>query len=265
MGDAAGLPRRPLGRYSYPTSHRVIELLSIVSFVAFMAVFGRRVATSIGDAWSVGTALWVLLAAFAGFVTADFASGLVHGLCDNLGSVDTPIVGQKFIRSFREHHTDPLDMTTGDYVRTNADNFFACLFVLVPCVIWMDVGAHPYRAAFVVSLLLVVIMTNQIHKWAHLVHVGRPVPGVVRALQRSRVILSPEHHQIHHTPPYDTHYCITSGITNGPLARIGFWPVMMRSCRFVGRHLPGSPAVTGDTGPAVAEAPLPAPPADRAA
>jgi ubiquitin-conjugating enzyme E2 variant len=113
----------------------------------------------------------------------------------------------------------------------------------------MDVTAHPFAGTFVVALLLVVIMTNQIHKWAHLAHVGRPVPSIVRALQRSRVILSPEHHQIHHTPPYDTHYCITSGITNAPLARIGFWPVMMRACRFVGRIAPGSPAVTGDTGP----------------
>ena len=60
----------------------------------------------------------------------------------------------------------------------------------------------------------------------------------------------PEHHAIHHTPPYDTHYCITSGITNGALAKVGFWPVLLASCRRLGRHLPGSPATgEGSQGP----------------
>ena len=66
------------------------------------------------------------------YLAADVLSGLVHAVCDNLGSVDTPVVGQKFIRSFREHHTDPLDMTRGDFVRVNADNFLVCLPVLDP-------------------------------------------------------------------------------------------------------------------------------------
>ena len=37
------------------------------------------------------------------FLLADFLSGLVHVLCDNLGSPWTPFVGQKFIKAFREH------------------------------------------------------------------------------------------------------------------------------------------------------------------
>jgi hypothetical protein len=243
-------PRRALGRYSYPTAHRVIELVSIVAYVVLMVGFARRVGAELGDRWGVGTALGVVIAGFAGFVGADFASGLVHGLCDNLGSERTPIVGQKFIRSFREHHVDPLDMTRGDYVRVNADNYFASLLVLVPSVAWLDVTGHPYAGSFVIALLLVVIMTNQIHKWAHME--ASEVPGLVRFLQRTPLVLSPEHHAIHHTPPYDTHYCITSGITNAPLRAIGFWPLLMRTCRAIGRHLPGSPAIDGDPGPPAA-------------
>jgi len=242
-------PRRRLGRYSYPTSHRVIEILAIVVFVGVAGVFAWRVIAEVIDRLSPGVVLGVLASAFLAFVAADFLSGLVHAICDNLGSVDTPIVGQKFIRSFREHHTDPLDMTRGDFVRVNADNFLVCLPVLIPCVLWLDVDDHLYLATFLLSLTALVIVTNQIHKWAHIVRIGQPVPALVHMLQRQGVILSPEHHQVHHTPPYDTHYCITSGITNAPLARMGFWPVLMRSCRWIGRRLPGSPAVTGDTGP----------------
>lgn len=235
-------PKRALGRYSYPTSHRVIELVAMAVYVGAASVLARRVGVELWARAGLGTALAVAVAAFAGFVAADLASGLVHALCDNLGSVDTPVVGQKFIRSFREHHVDPMDMTRGDFVRVNADNFLACLPVVVPTVLWLDVARHPYVATFVLALSLVVIMTNQIHKWAHMPE----VPGAVRALQRRGLILSPEHHQVHHTAPFDTHYCITSGITNEPLARIGFWPVLLRGCRWVGRALPGSPAVVGD-------------------
>ena len=257
METVTELPKRPLGRYSYPTSHRVIEILGVGAFVALMAVFLPRVVASVADRWGIGTALGVLVAAFAGFVAADVASGLVHGMCDNLGSIDTPIVGQKFIRSFREHHTDPLDMTRGDFIRVNADNFLVSTPVLLPAVLWLHVDRHPYAGTFLVSLLLVVIMTNQIHKWAHMAE----VPRVVRLLQKTPLILSPEHHQIHHTPPYDTHYCITSGISNAPLRAIGFWPALMASCRWIGRRMPGSPAVTGDQGPGMA-APTTEAPAD---
>jgi len=235
-------PKRALGRYSYPTSHRVIELVAMAVYVVAASVLAQRVAVELVDRAGPLTVVGAAAAAFLAFVAADFASGLVHALCDNLGSVDTPVVGQKFIRSFREHHVDPMDMTRGDFVRVNADNFLACLPVLVPTVLWLDVSRHPFVAAFVLSLSLVVIMTNQIHKWAHMPEVAAPV----RWLQRSGLILSPEHHQVHHTAPYDTHYCITSGITNGPLARIGFWPVLLRGCRWAGRALPGSPAVVGD-------------------
>ena len=37
------------------------------------------------------------------------------------------------------------------------------------------------------------------------------------------MILPPEHHAIHHTAPYDTHYSITTGWMNRPLAAIRFY------------------------------------------
>lgn len=224
-------PKRRLGRYAYPTSHRVIEIVAVALFVVFGVVFAVQVTGGLLGSLDLATAASTVLAVFLAVVAADFASGLVHALCDNLGSVDTPVVGQKFIRSFREHHTDPLDMTRGDFIRVNADNFLICLPVLVPVVLWLDVDVHPFLATFLISMMGFVVVTNQIHKWAHTAQ----VPRLVRWAQAHRLVLSPEHHRVHHTPPYDSHYCITSGLTNSFLTRIGFWPALMRVCHRLGR------------------------------
>lgn len=238
-------PPRLLGRYSYPTSHRVVEIAAVLAFAGFGTVFAVRViGEALGRPVLVTLALGLLAIALAA-VVADFLSGLVHALCDNLGSVDTPVVGQKFIRSFREHHTDPLDMTRGDFIRVNADNFLACLPVLIPAVLWLDVGSHLFLSAFLLALLGFVVVTNQIHKWAHMAE----VPAAVRWLQRHQLVLSPAHHRVHHTPPYRSHYCITSGVTNPVLTRIGFWPALLRACRWLGRFVGGSPAAGSSQGP----------------
>ncbi len=238
-------PKRRLGRYAYPTSHRVIELVAVALSAVFGFVFAVQVADGLLGSLDLATAGFTVLAVVFAVVAADFASGLVHALCDNLGSVDTPLVGQKFIRSFREHHTDPVDMTRGDFVRVNADNFLVCLPILVPVTFWLSVDDHPFLATFLLATMGFVVVTNQIHKWAHMAE----VPASVRWLQAHRLVLSPEHHRVHHTPPYDSHYCITSGITNPFLTRIGFWPVLMRFCRWVGRSVGESPATGHPHGP----------------
>ena len=242
MDGPSDAPRHRLGEYAYPTSHRVIELVAIGAWVGCTAVLASRVLDAAIDRWSPAVALGIVVSVFAAYLAADFLSGLVHALCDNLGSVDTPLVGQKFIRSFREHHSDPLDMTRGDFVRVNADNFLVCLPVVIPVLLWVDIGAHLFVGTFVLSLICLVIVTNQIHKWAHIARIGEPVPAVVGWLQRRSVILSAEHHEIHHTPPHESHYCITSGITNPFLTRVGFWPALMGFCRWSGRFVGGSPA-----------------------
>ncbi len=224
-------PTRLLGRYSYPTSHRVIEFSAVIAFIGFGGVFAVGLASSFIGSFDGATVAVTMVAVLVAALAADFASGLVHAVCDNLGSVHTPVVGQKFIRSFREHHSDPLDMTRGDFIRVNADNFLICLPILIPVTLWLDVDGHPFLATFLVAMMGFVVVTNQIHKWAHTAE----VPGPVRWLQAHRLVLSPEHHRVHHTPPYDSHYCITSGLTNPFLTRIGFWPALMRLCHRVGR------------------------------
>lgn len=70
--------------------------MSIAVFAVFYAVFGLRAVAAVGDDLDVATVGLTVLAAFLALVLADFLSGIAHALCDNLGSVDTPVVGQKF-------------------------------------------------------------------------------------------------------------------------------------------------------------------------
>lgn len=42
----------------------------------------------------------LLLAAIAGVLTADFASGIVHWAADTWGAVDLPIIGKVYINLF---------------------------------------------------------------------------------------------------------------------------------------------------------------------
>jgi ubiquitin-conjugating enzyme E2 variant len=216
-----------LGRYDYPTSHRVLEIVSLAAFGVFGTLFTVRVTLALAGHLSWLALVGIVVAFTVGYAVADFLSGLVHFLFDNFGSPDTPVVGQKFIKPFRDHHDDPTAMTLGDAVAVNADNCFACLPVLIPVFFLLNAHRHPFIGLFLVALLFFTMLTNQLHKWAHMAQ--RPAP--IDWLQRHRLVLSVGHHQVHHTAPFDTHYCITWGVLNPALERLGFWRLMLRTFR----------------------------------
>jgi TMEM189-like protein len=226
-GRPSGPQHRILGRYDYPTNFRLFEVASLACFAVFFVVFGQRILSELGERFAIAAIGGVVLVGVLAFLAADFLSGLVHFLCDNLGTPDTPVLGQKFIKAFREHHDDPAGMTEGDFIEVNADNFFVCLPVLIPCVAWLDVHHHLYLAAFLALLMVFVTITNEVHKWAHMVE----IPAFVRGLQRTPFFLAPAKHHVHHTAPYDSYYCITSGVLNPALARTHFWQGLLRLCR----------------------------------
>jgi ubiquitin-conjugating enzyme E2 variant len=196
-----------LGTYDYPRSHRVFELVAVGTFIGFAAALIRRVVVEVADRASLPTVLLIIGLIVASYAVADLASGIVHFLLDNFGSPETPVIGQKFVKPFRDHHTDPMAMTHGDFIAVNADNVFICLPVIIPAFFFLDTGAHLYAGVFIVGLVSGVIMTNQLHKWAHM----PTVPRLVAAAQRSGIVLSKQHHTVHHSGTYDRNYCITWG------------------------------------------------------
>lgn len=164
----------------------------------------------------------LLTAVFIGYLAADFVSGLVHWLADRYFSPDTPVIGSTFIVPFREHHADPKDITRVDFIQTNGHNSLVTIpvlgtFHLLPLEsgAWWAVGLF----SAVLSLSTWIFLTNQFHKWAHV----DEAPQWVKPLQKIRLCLGVEVHNLHHTYPNDTNYCITSGVLNPLLEKLNFW------------------------------------------
>src|SRR5690606_90435 len=200
-----------------PRTPSLLERLSVVAFFIACGVLGWKV---VGATSGLGGWLAILAVAAVGYVLADLVSGLVHWGFDTWGSRDLPVLGPTFIVPFRVHHDDPLDIPRHGFAATNGHNCFVSLFALVPA---LTLPAHwmitPLLQAFLLALSLGVLATNQFHKWAHQ---AEPHPVVAR-LQDWGVVLGRAHHQVHHTWPYERHYCITTGWLNRPLDAIGFF------------------------------------------
>jgi len=82
-------------------------------------------------------------------------------------------------------------------------------------------------------LCFAAFLTNQFHKWAHM----DVPPAFVGRLQAWGMILSKEHHDIHHESPYDTYHCITTGFWNPLLDRTHLFE---RAEHLIRRPVPGT-------------------------
>ncbi len=202
--------------YDYSPAHRAIEIAAITCLFALVAAGAWR-ALGVAEGLQYG---WIAAAVFTGYVLADFCSGFVHWMADRYGTEETPLVGQNYVKPFREHHSDPKGMTYHDFVETNGNNSIVTVPMMASAwLIGVDTTLGLFLFTALVSLAFWVFLTNQFHKWAH----QDDVPAVIAALQRARLVLDVEHHNVHHTAPHDKYYCITSGWLNPPLDKIQFW------------------------------------------
>jgi ubiquitin-conjugating enzyme E2 variant len=209
----------------YTAGHRNYEICGIVLAVATSGWLITRLAESPRlSGW------YMPLAALIGILLSDFVSGFVHWMFDTWGGVDTPVVGRLAIRTFRHHHVDPKAITRHDFIETNGHNI-ALTNIYSACGLWTlrsmeDVTLWDvFLCSSLIWATLFTAFTSQIHKWSHQDQPSR----VVCLLQRLRLVLAPEQHAEHHTPPYNRSYCITVGWMNGPLRAIRFFETLERT------------------------------------
>lgn len=193
-------------------------LLGLRMTLAFLGVRVPLLHGYGGEVVAQSPLISMLSAVFIGMLGADFASGVVHWICDTWGGKQWPFVGDVFIRSFREHHVDPFKICRYDMYETNGDN---CMLTL-PTLFLKCITPKPAVDAWDVfwfSIALFVALTNQFHKWSH----ARKTPALVAKLQEAWLILPRKEHAMHHRGEHDEAYCITVGWLNAPLGAIDFW------------------------------------------
>lgn len=210
--------------------------LGLVVAVGLDVVLALRLAGAVRVATDVA---WLAGGGLLGYLAADLMSGTVHWFCDTFFSEETPLIGRRLIQPFRVHHHDPLEITRCGVLEQDASSYL----VLIPAV-WA-VQRSPAHGAFallaqaaLLGLALGALGTNLFHKWAH----SSRVPAGVRWLQRHRLILSPDAHDVHHRS-YTGGYCVTSGWMNRCLDPVDFFPRLERAVRRLlpakGRHRGG--------------------------
>jgi hypothetical protein len=231
--NSEAAPLEPLApRKQHGGAHNLLEAFGIVTSYFFVAVMSWRSVTQVVDSFAIGGATegWfrvglVGTAILAGYIVADIVSGLVHFTFDRYMNVDTFLLGPNFVRPFREHHSDPIDITRHGFLETNGNN---CLATVIPLWLVMiapwtyDNRIWHWTATMLTVGAVATFATNQFHKWAHDVS----APAFITWIQRRHLILPVNHHQIHHTWPYETYYCITTGWMNWPLHKIRFWVLL---------------------------------------
>jgi ubiquitin-conjugating enzyme E2 variant len=157
----------------------------------------------------------------------------VHWAADTYGEESTPVIGRSLVKPFRVHHVRPLEICEHGVVETVGNTCILAAPLLTLFVVVMSYVETSAAAAFAVFTAVVTVgvtvATNQFHKWAH----QEMPPRVVRALQRSRIILSPGHHRAHHAEPFASSYAITNGWLNPLLNRTRFFRRLERAlCAF---------------------------------
>lgn len=226
--------------YDYPHYHRISEIFGILFFIGYCILLLIDIFPEIIDAANFNKFIFLFAIPILSYFTADFMSGMVHFLCDNFGSIETPYLGPSFIKSFRDHHTDPKGITRHDFIEVNGSNCIISLPILAVIYHSVDYKHSSWMLSitiFLLFMLIFVFLTNQFHKWAH----QENPPLLIKKLQRINLILSPEHHSVHHEKPYDKYYCITCGWLNPFLSRIKFF----EGTEFFLRWVFDSPKETG--------------------
>jgi hypothetical protein len=158
---------------------------------------------------------WAILGqALAGWLAADFFTGVFHWWEDRFGREEWPVIGRWIIAPNRLHHARPLAFSAGGFIGRNGASIVAAL---VLGAAWATIAAP---TVFMAATLIGGAISNEVHFWAH-----RPAAagGVRRVLQQIGLIQSPKAHALHHRPPHTVHFCVLTDWLNPVLEAIEFW------------------------------------------
>ena len=172
---------------------------------------------------------WVAVQLFAGWMAADFLSGVFHWAEDRYGSPRWPVFGGA-IRDTIRHHRKPRGFLSKPVLARSWRVFLIAGLGLSAFILlgWLN--------AFTLTLVIAAGLANEIHAAAH------STPGengrLVTTLQRLGVIQSHAHHAAHHRGLKNVNYCTVTNWLNPILERMRFWRRVEAVIRVLTRERP---------------------------
>ncbi|KAA8490955.1 Fatty acid desaturase 4, chloroplastic [Porphyridium purpureum] len=204
-----------------PKHVAICAAAALLACINLGTVIGHVAARAAGNSWDLlASCGFVGLAGLVAYAFADFATGVYHWGVDNYGDRNTPVFGYQ-IDAFQGHHKSPWTITERG-VFNNVHKACVPALPLLGLMAVCNSFIAPELMTFLNVFFVSVIMSQEIHKWAHMLH----PPALVVALQDARVLLSRKVHGLHHNSPFEGNYCIVNGWCNQFLDRIGFFRKM---------------------------------------
>jgi len=191
-----------------PREHWVMRMcvganLVIMAFCASYLVFEYSIS---GMTWPL-----IIGALVIGYFTADFASGVVHW------GMDTWFNDRMFGRAVaiaREHHTHPQNILGYSFLEHSTLGSAPSAAFIGPAAlatVWFPVSVATY------SLMIVWLITStclffgtSFHNLAH----QPPKSPLLRFAQKLRLVITPQHHWVHHREDQIARYCAINGWAN---------------------------------------------------
>ena len=155
----------------------------------------------------------LLLQLLAGWLLADFLSGLFHWIEDRLLFARDTWIGRLIVLPNRLHHREPAAFLAGSFVDRN----WTTWILMVPAAaLWLFIAGPSF---ILLGALCGGLLVNEVHRLAH----RSPERGSwLRVLQEVGLVQSAAHHAGHHRTE-DRRYCILTDWLNPVLDKIGVW------------------------------------------
>ncbi len=139
----------------------------------------------------------------ASIVIGDLGTGVFHWSVDNYGGLKTPLFGS-VCAAFQGHHKTPWTIT----FRKFCNNTYKIAFGTTPWLVLLTAApawlVGDYTRVFFALFINWWLVSQELHKYSHM----KKTPPNIQRLMDLGIILSKKDHGRHHTPPFDSNYCV---------------------------------------------------------
>ena len=205
-----------------------LESSTTQTIVAWIGIVANCINVTFGVVWIWRHETLISLNYYAlavdilvGLFLADIFSGFVHWATDTWFD---ELSGGRVIAIAREHHLYPQHIVGYGFADYVAYSSWPTLLVFGPmslgCAIF--VGASPLSLN-IVAVCTLVSFVMLFGTYAHRLGHQKVDSKLVILLQRANLLMSPQHHMVHHRDNHDIRYCVVNGWANIVCDRIGFW------------------------------------------